>query len=92
MGDFWGKFKSRKFIVCVAGVLTGVSLIIMGNTVEGAASVIASVLGYIAAEGYIDGKAVKNTIEITQDVLEETKKNLEEFESAGRSEDDGNGA
>ena len=87
MGDFWGKFKSRKFIVCVAGVLTGVSLIIMGNTVEGAASVIASVLGYIAAEGYIDGKAVKNTIETTQDVLDSVLKDFEDFEDAEVSED-----
>lgn len=87
MRSFVEKLKSRKFLACIAGVATGIALIATGNTVEGAVSVIASVVGYIAAEGYVDGKAVKNTIEITQDVLDSVLKDFEEFEDAEVSED-----
>ena len=87
MRSFVEKLKSRKFLACIAGVATGIALIATGNTVEGAASVIVSVVGYIAAEGYVDGKAVKNTIEITQDVLDSVLKEFEEFESSEVSED-----
>lgn len=87
MRSFVEKLKSRKFLACIAGVATGIALIATGNTIEGAASVIASVVGYIAAEGYVDGKAVKNTIEITQDVLDSVLKDFEDFEDAEVSED-----
>ena len=80
MRSFIDKLKSRKFLACIAGVATGIALIATGNTIEGAASVIASVVGYIAAEGYVDGKAVKNTIEISQDVLGNVVADLEEEE------------
>lgn len=48
------KFTSRKFIAMVAGVLTGIGVILTGGTVEGLTAVIASVITYLAAEGYID--------------------------------------
>ena len=80
MRDFASKLKSRKFLACIAGILTGIALIVMGNTVEGAASVIASVLGYVAAEGYVDGEAVKNVIGGAQDVFDEVLKDFEDFE------------
>ena len=83
------KFTSRKFLAAVAGVLTGIALIVTGNIVEGASTVITSVVAYIVAEGYVDGKAVKNTIEISQDVLGSIVGGLEETEA---DEDDGNGA
>lgn len=80
MKNFITKLTSRKFIACIAGVVTGIALIVSGSTVEGTASVIASVVGYIVAEGYVDGKAVKNTIEISQDVLDEVLKDFEDSE------------
>ena len=80
MRDFANKLKSRKFLACIAGILTGIALIIMGNTIEGAASVIASVVGYIAAEGYVDGEAVKNVIDGAQDVFDVVLKDLNDFE------------
>lgn len=55
------KFTSRKFLAMVAGVLTGIGVIIAGGTVEGLTAVIASVVSYLIAEGYIDAKAV-NTV------------------------------
>ena len=48
------KFTSRKFIAMVAGVLTGIGVILTGGTVEGLTAVLASVITYLAAEGYID--------------------------------------
>lgn len=74
------KFTSRKFLAAIAGILTGIALIISGNTVEGASAVMTSIVAYIVAEGYVDGKAVKNTIEISQDVLGNVVADLEEEE------------
>lgn len=56
------KFTSRKFIACLAGVVTGLGLILSQNTVEGATTVVVSVISYLAAEGLIDAAAVKNTL------------------------------
>lgn len=74
------KFTSRKFLASVAGILTGIALIVSGNTVEGASAVITSIVAYIVAEGYVDSKAVKNTIEISQDVFDNVFADLEETE------------
>ena len=38
----------------IAGVLTGIGVILTGATVEGLTAVIASIVTYLAAEGYID--------------------------------------
>lgn len=57
------KFKSRKFIAMIAGILTGVGVIISGQTTEGLTAVIVSIISYLAAEGYIDSSAVKSISE-----------------------------
>ena len=57
------KLTSRKFLVSAAGIVSGVALVISGSEVEGVAAIIASVLGYLVAEGYIDAKAVKAAAE-----------------------------
>jgi hypothetical protein len=80
------KFTSRKLLAAVAGILTGIALIISGNTVEGASAVITSIVAYIVAEGYIDSKAVKNTIEATQKVLDETMENLDNIEEGEQND------
>ena len=86
MRSFIDKLKSRKFLACIAGVATGIALIISGNTVEGASTVITSIVAYIVAEGYIDSKAVKNTIEATQKVLDETMENLDNIEEGEQND------
>ena len=48
------RFTSRKFIAMVAGILTGLGVILTGDTVAGLTAVIASVVSYLAAEGFID--------------------------------------
>ena len=76
------KFTSRKFLAAIAGLLTGIALIVSGNTIEGASAVMTSIVAYIVAEGYVDGKAVQNTIEISQDVLDNVVADLGEEEVA----------
>lgn len=67
------KLTSRKFIAALAGIVTGIGVIASGNTTEGIVAVIASVIAYLVAEGYIDAKAV----DIADSVIEETKDKLE---------------
>lgn len=74
------KFASRKFLAALAGVITGIALIVSGNVVEGTSTLITSIVAYIVAEGYVDGKAVKNTIEISQEMLDNVIADLEEEE------------
>lgn len=59
------KLTSRKLWVAIAGIIASVALIISGNTVEGTTSLIASIFGYLVAEGLIDAKAVKAALEET---------------------------
>ena len=67
------KFTSRKFIACVAGVLTGIGVILAGVTVEGLTAVIASVVSYLIAEGYIDAKAVNTVKDVTCGVADKVE-------------------
>ena len=57
-GEDVKKFASRKFIAMVAGVLTGLGVILTGDTVAGLTAVTASVVSYLAAEGFIDAKSI----------------------------------
>lgn len=66
------KLMSRKLWVALIGVITGIALAVSGTTTEGVATVIASVLGYLIAEGYIDGKAVGTVIDQVEEKLDET--------------------
>lgn len=70
--DIKRKLTSRKFLTAVAGVITGIALIINGNTTEGTAAVITSIVAYIAAEGLIDAKAVGD---VAQNVADNLKDN-----------------
>lgn len=54
------KLTSRKFLIAVAGIVSGIALIFNGSTTEGVSTIIASVVAYLAAEGIIDIAAVKN--------------------------------
>lgn len=64
------KFTSRKFLAMVAGVLTGIGVILAGGTIEGLTAVIASVVSYLIAEGYIDAKAVNAVKDVVDDVAD----------------------
>ena len=64
------KLTSRKFLVAVAGIISGIVLIVNGNTTEGVSAVIASVIGYLVAEGYVDAKAVKVATEEVNEAVD----------------------
>ncbi|MBE6680828.1 MAG: hypothetical protein E7600_00900 [Ruminococcaceae bacterium] len=57
------KFTSRKFLTALAGLITGIFLIIEGNITEGATTVASAVIAYCISEGYVDSKKLKNDIE-----------------------------
>ena len=68
------KFTSRKFIVCLTGILTGIGVAISGNVVEGVSTVLVSMITYLIAEGYIDAKA----LDVSDNVIDEVKEKLKE--------------
>lgn len=62
MKELLRKVGSRKFLVAVTGVVSGIVLIVGGNVTEGVTAVVASVVAYLAAEGIVDLAAVKKAI------------------------------
>lgn len=68
------KFSSRKFIVCITGIVTGIGVAISGNMVEGVSTVLVSMITYLIAEGYIDAKA----LDVGDNVIDEVKEKLKE--------------
>ena len=65
--DILRKLTSRKLWLALAGVATGVA-VILGvdgseiSTVAGAVTAVASVITYIITEGKVDAAAVKNEV------------------------------
>lgn len=82
MKAFLGKFKSRKFLTCIAGVVMGLCMVFgldknAINTVAGAVTTIASVVTYIYTEGKIDAEAVdkiKDTASEVKDAIDVVEK------------------
>lgn len=69
--NIFNKLTSRKFLVSAAGIVSGIVLIANGNTTEGVGAVIASVVGYLVAEGYIDAKAVEMVTDKVEEEIDE---------------------
>lgn len=61
--SFKEKITSRKFLVAVAGIISGIALVAGGSVNEGVTTIVASVVAYLAAEGIIDLAAVRNFTE-----------------------------
>ena len=60
MKDIKTKLTSRKFLVAVAGIVSGIFLIAEGSVTEGVTMVATAVVAYLAAEGLIDMAAVRD--------------------------------
>lgn len=63
MQNFLKKLTSRKFLVALAGVATGLAMVFgvdetTISTVAGAVTTVASVVSYIMSEGMVDAAAV----------------------------------
>ena len=63
MENILKKVSSRKFIVAVSGVVSGIVLVVNGSTTEGVTAIVTSVVAYLAAEGPVDMAAVKKQSE-----------------------------
>lgn len=66
------KLTSRKLWMAIAGVATGIALVLGVDggditNVAGAITAVASVITYIVTEGKIDAESVKNALESTED-------------------------
>lgn len=80
MRDIIRKLSSRKLWMAIAGVATGVAVVLGADsaeigTVAGAVTALISAVTYIIVEGKVDAEGVKNTIIEVQgavDVLEGT--------------------
>lgn len=75
MSNFIRKLSSRKLWMAIAGIATGIAMVLGVDTsdiatVAGAVTAIVSVVTYIAVEGKIDAEGVKNAVEATQEALE----------------------
>lgn len=73
MKAFFSKFKSRKFLTCIAGVIVGVCMMFgldegTIDTVAGAVVSLGSIATYIYTEGKIDAAAVGKIKDVTDDV------------------------
>ena len=67
------KLMSRKLWVAVAGILGGIVLVAKGQYVEGTATMISSVVGYLLAEGIIDAAAVDTVVDAVDEVADNEK-------------------
>ena len=82
MQKFLDKFKSRKFLTCIAGVVMGVCMAFgldegTVNSVAGAIVALGSIVTYIYTEGKIDAEAVnkiKDTVDEVIDAVDAVEK------------------
>ena len=88
MKEFFKKLTSRKFILALGGVITGLAMAfgVDSSTVEtivGATITLISSLTYIFVEGKIDAKNVITAIESAETIaetIEEVKEDIKEGE------------
>lgn len=67
------KYTSRKFLLALVGVITGIVSIVQGEVVAGCSLMGTSIIGYLVAEGYIDAKsaqAIVDTVEVIADTID----------------------
>ena len=82
MQKFLNKFKSRKFLTCIAGVVMGVCMVFgldegTVNTIAGAIVALVSAVTYIYTEGKIDTAAVekiKGAVDEVKDTVDAVEK------------------
>lgn len=79
---FLEKFKSRKFLTCIAGIVMGVCMVFgldegTVNTIAGAILAVVSAATYIYTEGKIDAVAVdkvKGAVDEVKDTIDAVEK------------------
>lgn len=88
MKEILRKLSSRKLWLAIAGVATGIAMVLGADateiqTVAGAVTSVVSVVAYIVTEGRIDAESVKNAVEATQGALKtiEQEEGIDDGES-----------
>jgi phage shock protein PspC (stress-responsive transcriptional regulator) len=74
MKEILRKLSSRKLWMAIAGVVTGIAMVLGADaneiaTIAGAVTSVISVVTYIVTEGKIDAEGVKNAVEATQEAI-----------------------
>jgi len=64
------RFTSRKFLVAMVGIITGIIAILKGETVTGCALIGSAMIAYLAAEGYIDAQSAKAMTLTTAELID----------------------
>lgn len=75
MKEILRKLSSRKLWMAVAGVITGIAVVLGVDSSElevivGAVVSVISAVAYIVVEGKVDAERVKDAIEATQEAIE----------------------
>ena len=75
MTSFLSKFKSRKFLTCVAGVVVGACMyfgldVSVVDKIAGAVVSAGSIITYIYTEGKIDAAAVNQIKDVASDIVD----------------------
>lgn len=78
MKEFLNKFKSRKFLTCIAGVIMGACMyfgldVNAVDKISGAVVAISSIITYIYTEGKIDAAAagkIKDAVDMVEDAVD----------------------
>ena len=75
MSNVIRKLTSRKLWLAIAGVTTGIAMILGVDgsditSIAGAVTALASVITYIITEGKIDAESVKTAVDNTQSAVE----------------------
>ena len=75
MKEILRKLSSRKLWMAVAGVVTGIAVVLGVDSSElevivGAVVSVISAVAYIVVEGKVDAERVKDAIEATQEAIE----------------------
>lgn len=67
-------FTSRKFLLALVGIITGIVTILEGEMTAGAGLIGSSIIAYLIAEGMIDVQYAKEVTKTTSEVLETISK------------------
>lgn len=72
--QIWKKLTSRKLWVAIAGIATGLALVLGVDgseisDVAGAVTAVVSAVAYIVTEGKIDAESVKNAVESAENAV-----------------------
>ena len=82
MKEFLNKFKSRKFLTCIAGIIMGACMYFgldmsVVDKVSGAVVAISSIITYIYTEGKIDAAAagqIKDAVDKVESAVDAVEK------------------